>query len=100
MMEPAHDEETDGQGMGNQDAVFRKIGLGEIAMERSEQIIDTVVYIRSSFATRKTIIEDAVFPSFPTNFVEILVTTEVSPFLFPQTGFFVVSELLPWKCCK
>ena len=83
MVEPAHDEQTDGQGMGNQYAVFREVGFGKIAVEGAEQVIDTVVYIRSSFATWETIIEDAVFPSFPTNLVEIFITAEVSPFLFP-----------------
>ena len=39
MVEPAHDEQTDGQGMGNQYAVFREVGFGKIAVEGAEQVI-------------------------------------------------------------
>lgn len=97
VVEPSHDEESDGEGMSDQYAILGKVGLGKITMEGTEQVVDAVVHIRSGLTTRKTIIENAIFPSFATNPVEIFIASQVSPFLFAQSWLLVVSELLAWK---
>ena len=45
VVEPSHDEESDGEGMSDQYAILGKVGLGKIAVEGTEQVVDAVVYI-------------------------------------------------------
>ena len=97
VVEPSHDKESDGEGMSDQYAILGEVGLGEITMEGTEQVVDTVVHIRCGLTTRKTIIENAIFPSFATNLVEIFIASQVSPFLFAQSWLLVVTELPAWK---
>ena len=71
--------------------------VAEIAVQRTQQVVDAVVDIRAGLTARETVVESTIGGSLRLKPFQLPIGTQIAPLLLPQARLLAVAELASGK---
>ncbi len=91
-VEPAHEEEADGQAVGDEQGVLRVVGFGEVAEKSFHKAGHAIIDIGSAFAVGDAVEEGAELAAFGFDELVGFDGAEVAKILLAQARVFVCAD--------
>jgi len=81
-VQPAHEQESDGKPMGDDENVVGEVTLGEVAVEGAEEVGGAIIYVGPTLSVREPIEEGTEGPRFALRLISFFARLEAPPLLF------------------